>query len=201
VNQLYFWDSELSDATHRLIGVDEAGRGALAGPVVVAAVILDYSTPLDGINDSKKISPRKREQLSEQLKLTAVRYQVSEIDADYIDKHNILQATLLGMFNAVSAFAEENDLCLIDGNQIPRNLPCHARCVIGGDALSACIAAASILAKVHRDRIMIALDEIYPQYGFAKHKGYGTAQHFRAISDHGPSPLHRMTFAPLNSLT
>lgn len=198
MNPLYEYDLSLCSATSRLIGVDEAGRGALAGPVVVAAVILDYAFEIEGVNDSKKLSPARREKLFEQIISSAVAYHITEVDAAYIDVHNILQATLYGMRQAASELATENDLCLIDGNQMPRSLPCAANCIIRGDSHSACIAAASILAKVHRDRLMSAWDADYPLYGFARHKGYGTALHLQSLAEHGPCALHRKTFAPVS---
>jgi ribonuclease HII len=200
VTSLYEFDLSLPEKGRRLIGVDEAGRGALAGPVVVAAVILDYNTAIDGINDSKKLSPARREKLFGQITASAVAYQIVEVDAAYIDTHNILQATLHGMREAVIALAGDSDLCLIDGNAQPKQLPCQARTVIHGDSLSACIAAASILAKVHRDRLMVAHDPGFPLYGFARHKGYGTALHLKALEQYGPCPLHRVTFAPVRDL-
>lgn len=200
MSALYLHDLSLPRGPRRLIGTDEAGRGALAGPVVVAAVALDYNAPIPGINDSKKLTPIHRERLFELITASALAYRIVEIDAAWIDAHNILQATLKGMREAVCAIAGSGDLCLIDGNQMPPGLPCPANCLIRGDSLSACVAAASILAKVHRDRLMAGYDPQFPLYGFAKHKGYGTAAHLRAISDHGPCPIHRRSFAPLSSL-
>ncbi|MCB5247477.1 MAG: ribonuclease HII [Candidatus Cloacimonetes bacterium] len=200
MSALYLHDLSLPQGPRRLIGTDEAGRGALAGPVVVAAVALDYSAPIPGINDSKKLTPIHRERLFELITASALAYRIVEIDAAWIDAHNILQATLKGMREAVCAIAARGDLCLIDGNQMPPGLPCPANCLIRGDSLSACVAAASILAKVHRDRLMAGYDPQFPLYGFAKHKGYGTAAHLQAISDHGPCPIHRRSFAPLSSL-
>ncbi|MCB5284195.1 MAG: ribonuclease HII [Candidatus Cloacimonetes bacterium] len=200
MSALFAYDLALPRTQGRLIGVDEAGRGALAGPVVIAAVALDYSRPIEGINDSKKLSPKRREQLFAQITATAVAFHIVEVDAAWIDAHNILLATLKGMREAVCALAAPSGLCLVDGNQMPSGLPCPARCLIRGDALSACVAAASILAKVHRDRLMAGYDPQYPLYGFAQHKGYGTAAHLLAISDHGPCPLHRKSFAPISQM-
>lgn len=193
-------DLACSPVSGRLIGVDEAGRGALAGPVVVAAVILDPRCPVKDVNDSKKLTPAKREILYRQILDTSLAWHVTEIGADFIDQYNILQATLEGMSRSVAALAGSGDLCLIDGNALPRELPCSARCVIGGDGLQACIAAASIIAKVHRDRLMTSFDADYPQYGFARHKGYGTADHLHALQNHGPCPLHRKSFGPVAQL-
>lgn len=190
-------DRDACPSGGRLIGVDEAGRGALAGPVVVAAVILDCSAPIEGINDSKLLSPKKRESLYIRIVDECVAWKVVEIPVDVIDRENILRATLRGMSLAASELARPGDLCLIDGNSAPGPLPCALRCVVDGDAMHACIAAASILAKVHRDRLMVALDAAYPDYGFARHKGYGTPQHLQALRDKGPCPLHRLSFAPV----
>ncbi|MBP7205731.1 MAG: ribonuclease HII [Candidatus Cloacimonetes bacterium] len=184
----------------RLIGVDEAGRGALAGPVVVAAVALNYAVPIEGINDSKKLSPISRERLFKAITDSALVWFITEVDAAWIDAHDILQATLKGMREAVAAIASPADLCLVDGNQMPPGLPCPARCLVRGDSLSACVAAASILAKVHRDRLMAGFEPKYPLYGFARHKGYGTAAHLQALADHGPCPIHRKTFAPISQM-
>ncbi len=200
MSALYTYDLALPRTEGRLIGVDEAGRGALAGPVVIAAVALDYSQPIPGINDSKKLSPRRREQLFAQITASALAFHIVEVDAAWIDAHNILQATLKGMRSAVCAISAEQDICLVDGNQMPPGLTCPAHCLIRGDSLSACVAAASILAKVHRDRLMAGYDPQYPLYGFAQHKGYGTTAHLLAISTHGPCPINRMTFAPMSQI-
>lgn len=182
-----------------LMGVDEAGRGALAGPVVVAAVALDYSQPIPGLNDSKKISPARREKLFEAIISTA-EYHIAEIDPAYIDSHNILRATLMGMSRAIGAISSPGHLCLVDGLQIPAGACCECQPVVRGDSLHACVAAASILAKVHRDRIMRSMDPVYPLYGFADHKGYGTARHLKAILEHGPCAIHRKSFAPMATM-
>lgn len=182
----------------QLVGVDEAGRGALAGPVVVAAVQLDYQVHIAGLNDSKKLSPARREKLYQQIVSSAKAFKIVEIDSSYIDEHNILQATLEGMSQAICAIAEKDHLCLIDGKQSPPALPCNVHCVVRGDGLHACIAAASILAKVHRDRLMTSLHQDFPLYGFDKHKGYGTARHFQAIQANGPCRLHRSSFYPVS---
>ncbi len=198
---LYEYDQPWQNQARRLIGVDEAGRGALAGPVVVAAVILDYAKPIEGIDDSKKLTPAKRSRLFDLIVSNALAWHIAELDAAYIDEHNILQATLQGMREAVEALAGPDDLCLIDGNQIPSGLVCNAHPVIHGDGLSASIAAASILAKVHRDRLMCAQDAAYPLYGFASHKGYGTARHVLALWENGTCPLHRRSFYPVSQIT
>lgn len=196
MSEFYRHDLELGRAS--LIGVDEAGRGALAGPVVIASVKLDYSLPIEGIDDSKKLSPARREKLYDQIIASALAWKIVEIDNRYIDSHNILQATLEGMRQAVCAIAQPTDLALVDGNKAPSNLPCPHLCVIGGDALQACVAAASILAKVHRDRLMDSLHLLHPNYGFDRHKGYGTRHHLQAIREHGPCPLHRFSFSPIS---
>jgi ribonuclease HII len=200
MNPLYEFDSVFLKNSERIIGVDEAGRGSLAGPVVIAAVILDLKNPIEGINDSKKLTPIKREKLFEQIIQSAIAYKIVEVDVNYIDKYNILQATLKGMFESASAISQPFDLCLIDGNKVPDGLFCPSESIIHGDALSASIAAASILAKVYRDRLMRNLDKYYPLYGFAKHKGYGTAQHLTALKLYGPCSIHRKTFSPVSEM-
>lgn len=176
-----------------IAGVDEAGRGPLAGPVCAAAVILPEDAAIDGINDSKKLSEKKRELLFEVIKNTAVAYAVEFIWPDIIDDINIKQATALAMHNAVAGLSQRADFVIIDGNDnIPYDIP--FKYIVKGDAKSQSIAAASILAKVSRDRLMLELDEKYPQYGFAKHKGYGTAAHIEAIQKYGVSEVHRKSF-------
>ena len=194
------YEHDLALELGSLIGVDEAGRGALAGPVVIAAVKLDLASPIEGINDSKKLSPAKRERIFEEIISHAISWHIVEIDNEWIDAHNILQATLKGMREAAQKLANPGDHCLIDGNQIPHGMPCPATALISGDSLSANIAAASILAKVHRDRLMIKLDETLPQYGFARHKGYPTAAHLSSLAVHGPSALHRKSFSPVSAI-
>ncbi len=198
MNPLYEHDLALN--FNSLIGVDEAGRGALAGPVVVAAVKLELNAPIAGINDSKKLSPAKRELLFEEIIAQAQSWHIVEIDNEWIDAHNILQATLKGMREAVQQLASPLDHCLIDGNQIPLGLPCPVTAIIAGDSLSASIAAASILAKVHRDRLMVKLAETHPQYGFARHKGYPTAAHLASLVEHGPCSVHRKSFSPVSAI-
>ncbi len=177
-------------------GVDEAGRGPLAGPVVASAVILDPSNPITGIKDSKQLTERKRSLLSTEIKEKAKAYGIGIATVAEIDELNILQATFLAMQRAVMALNVAPELVLIDGNQCP-TLPYEARAIIQGDKTSEAIGAASILAKVHRDTQMIAYDETYPEYGFKKHKGYGTKQHMEALRTHGASPIHRQSFAPV----
>lgn len=177
-------------------GVDEAGRGPLAGPVVAAAVILDERQPIAGLNDSKKLSPARREALFEQIRARALCFAIAEASVEEIDRLNILQATLLAMQRAVAGLRLRPGLVLVDGNRLPV-LDCAAEAVVGGDALVPAISAASILAKVYRDRWCVQVDAQYPQYGFAGHKGYGTAAHMDALRAHGACPLHRRSFAPV----
>ena len=181
-------------------GVDEAGRGPLAGPLAVAAVILDPARPIIGLNDSKKLSEKRRETLYPQIVERALAYCIVLIERDEIDRLNIFQATMTGMSRAVAGLAPAAIEALIDGNKLPRDLPCRGRAIVGGDALEPAISAASILAKVTRDRLMVELDAIYPGYGFAVHKGYPTAAHFAALKRLGPCPQHRRSFAPVRVL-
>jgi len=182
-------------------GVDEAGRGPLAGPVSVAAVILDPSRPIAGLDDSKKLSEARREALYPQIIAQALAWHIEFVSAEEIDTLNILQATLEGMRRAVGALQPAAEFARIDGNRIPTDLPCPAEALIGGDALDPAIMAASILAKVARDRAMVALHEEFPAYGFDVHKGYPTPFHLAALAAHGPCPQHRQTFAPVRKAT
>jgi ribonuclease HII len=177
-------------------GVDEAGRGPLAGPVVAAAVILSPDTPIAGLNDSKKLSPRRREQLFDHICTTALGFAIAQASCEEIDTLNILQATLLAMRRAVAALPVQPTQVLVDGNRLP-NLPMPAQTIVGGDGLVAAIAAASILAKVHRDRLCLQLHARYPAYRFDLHKGYPTAAHLAALQQHGACPEHRRSFAPV----
>ena len=189
--------TEMSPAESSWIaGVDEAGRGCLAGPVYAAAVILNDDHGIAGLNDSKKLSAAARARLFDLIQARALAWSIARAEAVEIDRINILQASLLAMQRAVEGLAIAPAEALVDGNQPPR-LRCIVTTVIGGDALHPCIMAASILAKVARDREMERLDAEFPVYGFAQHKGYGTAQHLRALRQHGPAPIHRMTFAPV----
>ncbi|MFT5176484.1 MAG: ribonuclease HII [Gammaproteobacteria bacterium] len=181
-----------------LAGVDEAGRGPLAGPVAAAAVILDPLHRIDGLADSKTLSSSRREQLAAQIMQHALSWAVCFAEAEEIDRLNILHATLAAMARAVGALERLPSVVLIDGNRVPQ-LPCEAHAVIKGDARVACISAASIVAKVSRDRRMVALHERYPQYGFAQHKGYSTQLHRAALIAHGPTPEHRRSFAPVRA--
>lgn len=186
----------------RLIaGVDEAGRGPLAGPVSVAAVILDPSRPkIRGLDDSKKLTEAKREALYEKIVERALAYCVVLVTADEIDRINIFQATMVGMTRALLGLMPAATEALIDGNQLPKNLPCPARAIIGGDALEPSISAASILAKVSRDRLMVTMDTQFPGYGFADHKGYSTPGHLAALQRLGPCAEHRRSFEPVRIL-
>ncbi|MGD2129732.1 MAG: ribonuclease HII [Lysobacterales bacterium] len=177
-------------------GVDEAGRGPLAGPVVVAAVILDPAAPIDGLDDSKRLDRARRESLFGLIRERAACWSIVEVHADEIDRLNILQATLLGMARAVAGLDPAPDLALVDGNRAPA-LPCAVRTIVQGDRLEKCISAASILAKVHRDALMRGWHQRFPEYGFDRHKGYPTRDHLRALARHGPCPLHRRSFAPV----
>lgn len=178
----------------QICGVDEAGRGPLAGPVYAAAVILDPDHPIEGLNDSKKLSEKKREALYDLIIQHATDYCIASASVEEIEEYNILGATYLAMSRAVAGLNQQPQLALIDGNRIPPNLAVPAKTVVKGDALSESIAAASILAKVSRDRILLELDAAYPQYGFAAHKGYGTAAHTAALREYGPCPEHRPSF-------
>jgi len=179
-------------------GVDEAGRGPLAGPVVAAAVVLDPLFPIDGLRDSKKLSAAHRERLAVLIRERAYAWSVGRADAGDIDRINILQATLLAMARAVAGLPTPPRHVLVDGLHCPR-LPCSVEAVVGGDRRIASISAASILAKVTRDAEMVQLDRRYPQYGFRRHKGYPTVEHREALLQHGPCPIHRRTFAPVRS--
>jgi len=181
----------------RIAGVDEAGRGPLAGPLTVAAVILDPARPIPGLNDSKQLSEQRREALYPQIIERALVWHIECIQATEIDQLNILQATMTGMRRALLALSPAPTHALIDGNRLPRDLPCPANAIIGGDAIEPSIMAASILAKVARDRHMQALHNEYPHYGFDRHKGYPTAAHRQALIEHGPCPEHRRSYAPV----
>ncbi len=175
-------------------GVDEAGRGPLAGPVYAAAVILPADCVIEGLNDSKKLSEKKREQLFDVIVEKAVSYCIASASVEEIEEHNILNATFLAMNRAIDGLDPSADYALIDGNRAPVGLSTPCETVIGGDAKSFSIAAASVLAKVSRDRAVAQLDEAYPQYNFKKHKGYGTKEHVDAILKFGPCEIHRMSF-------
>ena len=180
-------------------GVDEAGRGPLAGPVVAAAVILDDRQPIAGLAESKVLSPRKRERLFDEIRAKALACCIAEASVEEIDRLNILQASLLAMRRAVEGLRLVPRRVLVDGNQLPvLNMPAAA--IVSGDATVPAISAASILAKVYRDRLCLALDRDYPDYGFAAHKGYPTAAHLAALRQHGACPVHRRSYAPVRAV-
>jgi ribonuclease HII len=181
-------------------GVDEAGRGPLAGPVVAAAVILDPSQPIEGLDDSKKLSAGKRQQLAIEIRARSLAFSVAFVSAQRIDEINILQASLEAMRLAVLELPIAPQLCLIDGNQLPHAMPCAAQAVVQGDALEACISAASILAKTERDAWMLGWHASEPQYGFDRHFGYPTPAHLAALRKHGVGLQHRRSFRPVAGL-
>lgn len=181
-------------------GVDEAGRGPIAGPVVVAAVILDPDRPIVGIDDSKVLSAERRTALDLEIRRFAIAHAVVVVPAATIDRVNILKATLEGMRQALAMLAPAPTHALVDGNRLPPDLPCPAEAIVDGDALEPAIGAASILAKVHRDRLMEGLDACFPGYGFARHRGYPTPEHLEALARLGPCPEHRRSFAPVRRL-
>ncbi|WGE88732.1 ribonuclease HII [Actinobacillus arthritidis] len=184
---------------HLIAGVDEVGRGPLVGAVVTAAVILDPNNPIEGLADSKKLSEKKRLLLAEEIKAKALCWSLGRAEPEEIDQLNILHATMLAMRRAVAELNIQPDFVLVDGNRIP-TLPMPAQAVIKGDSLVAEISAASILAKVARDQEMDELDVQYPEYGFAKHKGYPTKLHFEKLEQFGATPFHRKSFAPVKKI-
>ena len=184
----------------RIAGVDEAGRGPLAGPVFAAAVILDPERPIAGLDDSKKLSPERREILAAQIREQALAWAVASVDVEDIERLNILHATMLAMRQACQGLTCTPDLILVDGNRLPEDLPCSARAIVGGDALEPAISAASILAKTARDACCLELHARYPQYAFDRHKGYGTALHLALLAEFGPCPAHRRGFGPVRRL-
>lgn len=177
-----------------ICGVDEAGRGPLAGPVCAAAVILSEDTEIEGLNDSKKLSEKKREALYDIIKEKAVAYSIAYGTLEEIEELNILEATFIAMNRAIDGLKTKPDFALIDGNRVPKGIKIPCETVVKGDAKSSSIAAASILAKVTRDRLLLEYDQQYPQYNFKKHKGYGTKEHTDLILEYGPCPIHRMSF-------
>ncbi|GAB3734011.1 ribonuclease HII [Silanimonas algicola] len=182
-----------------LAGVDEAGRGPLAGPVAVAAVILDPARRIDGLGDSKALTEARREALFPRIQSDALAFAIVFVHADEIDRLNILQATMAGMRRSVAALASPPSRVLVDGNRVPPGLGVDAEAIVKGDAKIAAISAASILAKVARDRWMLELDATHPEYGFAAHKGYPSPQHLEALRRFGPCPAHRRSFAPVRA--
>jgi len=194
------FDLDVDLSPYRFIaGLDEAGRGPLVGPVVAAAVILDPDNPIDGLRDSKKLSEKKREALAAEIRQRALAWSVVSVSAEDIDRINILQASLLAMQRAGESLSVQPDIALVDGNHCP-SMSCRVEAIVKGDSKVAAISAASILAKVDRDRQMLQLHAQYPQYGFDKHKGYPTKVHMELLREHGPCPLHRKSFAPVRKL-
>ena len=194
MTDLWQLENEIYDEGYQLLcGVDEAGRGPLAGPVCAAAVILPRGHIISGLNDSKKLTEKKREELFEIIRTEAIAFGIAFASVEEIESLNILNATFLAMNRALEQLNPQPELALIDGNR-NRGIAGDSRCVIKGDAQCADIAAASVLAKVTRDRYMLEMAEKYPQYHFEQHKGYGTRQHYEALRENGPSPIHRMSF-------
>jgi ribonuclease HII len=194
----FAFDLPSDPRAQRIAGIDEAGRGPLAGPVVVAAVVFPgVRTPVNGLADSKQLTPDRREELYGRIIERAIAWHVVAIDVDQIDRLNIYHATMLGMRLVLEAVAHATDCALVDGNALPKGLSRPARAIVGGDASERTIMAASILAKVTRDRQMVALHQQWPQYGFDEHKGYSTPAHLAALAQHGPCPHHRRSFAPV----
>ncbi len=190
------------DFTHDprlIVGVDEVGRGPLAGPVVAAAVILDPNNPIEGLADSKKLTEKRREVLFDEIKQKALAWSIARAEPQEIDEINILQASLLAMSRAVAGLPTKPDHALVDGNKLPK-LDCTAEAIVKGDSKIPAISAASILAKVARDREMAEMDEVYPGYNFAKHSGYPTKAHIAALQERGISPIHRLSFGPVKRL-
>lgn len=194
INWLEYENEAYSRGYNCVCGVDEAGRGPLAGPVFAAAVILPKGYVIEGVNDSKKLSEKKREELFEKIKSEALCYSVASVDEKIIDEINILNATFLAMEKAVEGLKIHPDFVMIDGNRAPKSLDIPCQTVVKGDAKSASIAAASILAKVSRDRYMLEMAEKYPEYCFEKHKGYGTKLHYEMLDLYGVSDIHRKSF-------
>ncbi|MDI1241436.1 MAG: ribonuclease HII [bacterium] len=189
-----FEHQAIADGFAFIAGVDEVGRGCLAGPVVAAACILDTTRPVPkGLNDSKQLTEKQRNEISSELRETAVAFAVGVVEAEEIDRINILEATKVAMIKAIEALSPSADHILIDALQL-KHLRIPQKAIIKGDSISYSIAAASVIAKTYRDNLMVDYDSVYPQYGFAGHKGYGAAVHLQAIKDHGTCPLHRMSF-------
>ncbi|TZF91164.1 ribonuclease HII [Cognatilysobacter lacus] len=194
------FDTADASTGERIAGVDEAGRGPLAGPVVVAAVVFTPGrTPINGLADSKQLCAARREALAIRIRERATAWYIAVIDVGTIDRLNIFHATMQGMRECIEAVRAATDVARIDGNIVPKGLPCRAEAWIAGDTRCRSIMAASILAKTHRDGLMVALHDAYPQYGFDQHKGYSTPQHLAALAEHGPCPHHRRSFAPVRA--
>ena len=191
----YIFEKQFREQGYNLIcGVDEAGRGPLAGPVFAAAVILPIDCEIEGLNDSKKLSEKKRELLFDVIKEKAIAYSIASASVDEIEEVNILKATFLAMNRAISGLNVKADFAIIDGNRVPDNIAVNCEALVKGDSKSMSVAAASVLAKVSRDRLLIEYDEKFPEYNFKKHKGYGTKEHYEAIAKHGICEVHRKSF-------
>ncbi|MBQ6717820.1 MAG: ribonuclease HII [Clostridia bacterium] len=191
----FSYENEAYENGYKFVcGVDEAGRGPLAGPVCAAAVILPENCEIEGLNDSKKLSEKKREMLFDIIKEKAVAYSIAYGTLEEIEHYNILEATYIAMNRAIDGLSQKADFALIDGNRVPKGIKIPSATVIKGDSKSCSIAAASILAKVTRDRLMLEYDKKYPEYLFAQHKGYGTKAHYEAIARHGVCEIHRLSF-------
>ncbi|CUA98612.1 ribonuclease HII [Thiomonas bhubaneswarensis] len=200
MSQTDLFDAQASGQVSMVAGCDEVGRGPWAGPVVAAAVVLDPSRPIAGLADSKALSPRRRAALDAQIREQSLGWSIAESSVEEIDRLNILQATMLAMQRAVATLPCRIDLLLVDGNRTPSvAMPCRA--IVGGDAAHPAISAASIIAKVYRDRLMAELGQQYPGYGFEQHSGYGTAVHRAALLTLGPCAAHRRSFAPIRRLS
>lgn len=184
----------VSSGFNVICGVDEAGRGPLAGPVCAAAVILPEDTVIEGLDDSKKLSEKKRERLYDEITKKATAYCVAYGTLEEIESVNILEATFIAMNRAIDGLKVKPDFAIIDGNRVPKGIKIPCATLVKGDSKSMSVAAASILAKVTRDRLMLTYDEKYPQYNFKKHKGYGTKEHTELLKQYGPSPIHRLSF-------
>ena len=191
----YLYEKQFTEQGYNLIcGVDEAGRGPLAGPVFAAAVILPIDCEIEGLNDSKKLSEKKRELLFDVIKEKAVAYSIASASVDEIEQFNILKATFLAMNRAISGLNIKSDFAIIDGNRVPDNITVECDTLVKVDSKSMSVAASSVIAKVARDRLLLEYDEKYPQYNFKKHKGYGTKEHYEAIAQHGICEVHRKSF-------
>jgi len=191
----FSYENEAYENGYKFVcGVDEAGRGPLAGPVCAAAVILPENCEIEGLNDSKKLSEKKREMLFDIIKEKAVAYSIAYGTLEEIEQYNILEATYIAMNRAIDGLSQKSDFALIDGNRLPKGIKIPSVTVVKGDSKSCSIAAASILAKVTRDRLMLEYDKKYPEYLFAQHKGYGTKAHYEAIARHGVCEIHRLSF-------
>lgn len=192
--------TDWADRGQFIAGVDEVGRGPLAGPVVAAAVILDPSQPIAGLMDSKKLSEKRREELAIEIKEKSLAWAIARVDVDVIDEINILQASLRAMYISITGLSQKPDFVMVDGNRIPTELSIPSEAIIQGDNRVPCISAASIIAKVARDQEMVEMEAIYPGYGLARHKGYPTKTHIEALYEHGVTRIHRRSFGPVKKV-